>query len=136
MKNKRIISIIGIVVLIAAFIGLYFVFGPKATEGTKSYMLTVVDDSGEKTLYTGKTDAEYLRDLMDELKEETEFTYEGEDQEYGLYIESVNGIVADYNTDGAYWAIYVNGEYGMYGADSQPVSDGDEYQLVYEVYVS
>ena len=34
----------------------------------------------------------------------------------------------------AYWAIYVNDEYGMYSLDTQPVTDGDSYALVYETY--
>jgi len=49
----------------------------------------------------------------------------------GLYITTVNGVTADFDKDGAYWSIMVNGEYGQYGADSQPVADGDEFQLVY-----
>ena len=42
--------------------------------------------------------------------------------------------VSDYAVDGAYWSIYVNGEYGNYSADQQPVADGDVYGLVYTVY--
>ena len=70
---------------------------------------------------------------MDELKEDG-FTYEGSDSDYGLFINSINGLEANYDTDGAYWAIYVNGDYGQYGADSQPVADGDSFGFVYEVY--
>ena len=68
---------------------------------------------------------------MDELKNTDDFDYESSAGEYGMYITSVNGIKAD---DGqkTYWAIYVNGEYGQYGAGSQPVSDGDVFKLVYE----
>ena len=71
---------------------------------------------------------------MDELSENEDFSYEGSDGDYGLYIDTINGLTADYATDGAYWSIYVNGEYGSYGADSQPVTDGDTYQFVYETY--
>ena len=70
---------------------------------------------------------------MDELVKTTDFTYEASKSEYGLYIEAINGLKADYTADGAYWAIYVNGEYGQYGADQQPVNSGDKYSLVYEV---
>ena len=66
---------------------------------------------------------------MDELKAKGDFTYEGTDGEYGLYIDSVNALKADYNVDKAYWAIYVNGEYGQLGADTQPVNDGDSFKL-------
>jgi len=79
------------------------------------------------------TDAEYLAQVFDEVDG---LTVEGDTTEYGLYITTVNDVTADYNVDGAYWAIYVNGDYGMYGADQQPVTDGDKYTLKYEVYVA
>ena len=63
-----------------------------------------------------------------------DLTVEGADGDYGLYIDTVNGLTADYAVDGAYWSIYVNGEYGNYSADQQPVADGDVYGLVYTVY--
>ena len=68
---------------------------------------------------------------MDELTKNTDFTYEGEDSEYGFMINKINGQSAVYDTDGAYWSIYVNGEYGQYGADSQPVNDGDAFKFEY-----
>ena len=129
-----IIGVVALVVLVVAGVGIYSKFGPQASEGTKAYTLTVVDDNGEETVYEGKTDAEYLSGLMDELVEEGDFSYEGTSDDYGLYINTVNGLTADYNTDGAYWSIYVNDEYGQYGADSQPVADGDSFKLAYEVY--
>lgn len=48
-------------------------------------------------------------------------------------VESVNGVFADYVKDGAYWAIYVDGAYGNYGIDAQPLEDGHTYQLVYTI---
>jgi len=106
----------------------------KAQEPAKAYTVTVVGKDGASKDYTGRTDADYLRALMDELKAQGDFSYEGNDSDYGLYITAINGVTADYDADGAYWSIYVNGEYGQYGADSQPVNDGDSFKFVYEVY--
>ena len=132
-KNKKlIIGIIGIVAVILILFAVYSKFKPAAEEGTKAYTLEVVDNNAETKTYEGKTDAEFLKDLMDELSDKGDFSYDGEEVEYGLYINTVNGLTADFDTDGAYWAIYVNGEYGMYGADSQPVEDGSTYRLAYE----
>mgnify|MGYP005764409163 CR=1 FL=1 len=134
-KNTRKIWI-GVIALVAVAIILgvvYKVAGPKAQQGSKSCTLEVVDDNGDTTTYELSTDVEYLRELMDEAAENEDFSYEGEDGDYGLYIETVNGLTADYDTDGAYWAIYVNGEYGQNSADLQPVADGDTYRLSYEV---
>ena len=71
------------------------------------------------------------RGIFDEIDD---LTVEGTVGDYGLYIDSVNGVLADYAADGAYWSIYVNGEYGNYSADMQPVADGDVFGLVYTVY--
>ncbi len=57
----------------------------------------------------------------------------GEIGPYGLYITTVNGITADFATDGAYWAICKNGEYLMTGAADTMIFDGQHYELVYTV---
>ncbi|MCR5640809.1 MAG: DUF4430 domain-containing protein [Lachnospiraceae bacterium] len=134
-KNTKgiIIGVVAMVVVAILLVAVWLTFGPKASAGTKAYEVTVTDNNGEVTTYEGKTDAEYLKELMDELVEEEDFTYEGSESDYGLFIESINGLKADYDTDGAYWSIYVNGEYGQYGADSQPVADGDKFGFVYEI---
>ena len=132
-RKKIIIGAVILIVLLAAFAVIYAVFGPKAAQGSKEYILKVVDDNGETTEYTGHTDAEYLRGALEELEKADDLTIEGEESDYGLFIDTVNGVTADYSRDKAYWALYVNGEYGNYGVDSQPVTDGDIYSLVYEI---
>ncbi|MGO5230623.1 DUF4430 domain-containing protein [Thermoguttaceae bacterium LCP21S3_D4] len=132
-RKKIIIGAVILIVLLAAFAVIYAVFGPKATQGSKEYILKVVDDNGETTEYIGHTDAEYLRGALEELEKADDLTIEGEESDYGLFIDTVNGVTADYSKDKAYWALYVNGEYGNYGVDSQPVTDGDTYSLVYEI---
>ena len=51
----------------------------------------------------------------------------GEDSDYGLYVKTVMGITLDYDTDGKYWAFYVDGEYATAGVDSTAVTDGASY---------
>ena len=134
MKNKKTLyAVLGVLAAALLMFGLWKGFSPKPSEGAKSVIVEVMDDKGETKKYEAHTDAEYLKEVMDELKADTDFTYEGSSGDYGLYIISVNGITADFEKDGAYWAIYVNGEYGMYGADQQPVNDGDTYSFTYEV---
>lgn len=132
-RKKIIIGAVILIVLLVAFAVIYAVFGPKAAQGSKEYILKVVDDNGETTEYTGHTDAEYLRGALEELEKADDLTIEGEESDYGLFIDTVNGVTADYSKDKAYWALYVNGEYGNYGVDSQPLTDGDIYSLVYEI---
>ena len=135
MSNKKgiIIGIVALVVVILAGVGIYAKFGPRTASGSKSYTLTVVAEDGTETSYEGKTDAEVLHELLDEVAANEDFTYEGSDGDYGFFVETVNGGTADSNA-GSYWAIYVNGEYGQYGVDEQPVADGDAFKLAFETF--
>lgn len=102
-------------------------------EGKYSITVEVKDAEGNVSTYTGKTNAEVLSDAIEDIEGVTLDGYQGD---YGFYITAVNGIVADYDADGAYWSVYVNGAYGEYGVDQQPVADGDTYTFAYEVYVA
>ncbi len=136
-KNSKKGIIIGVVILavILCVLGVVYVKNrPQAQAGAKAYTLVVVDNESKEKTYTGRTDAEYLRGIMDELQAAGDFSYGGSESEYGLMIDTINGLTADYDTDGAYWSIYVNGEYGNYGADQQVVADGDTFTFKYEVY--
>lgn len=127
-SKKAIIAVIALVVLIALFALVYRFAAPKPVEGAKALTIEVVDDKAETTSYEVHTDAEYLRQAMEEADG---LTFDGTESEYGLMVETVNGVTADYNTDGAYWAFYVDGEYCNFGIDSQPVNDGETYSIVY-----
>lgn len=131
-KRKWVPWVIGLAALIAVLACVYQSQRPSVSEGDKKVELVVTDSEGNAKKYEAQTDAEVLSDLLDQLQEEGDFSYEASSSEYGMYIVSVNGEEADYGRDQAYWAIYVNGEYGSYGADSQPVRDGDCFELRYE----
>ena len=135
-STKIILAVLAAVIVIGALAGVYAAFGPKAVKGSKAITVEVVDNTGEKATYETRTDAEFLRQALEELADATDFAIEGDESDYGLYITSVNGVVADYSVDCSYWSIYVNGEYGMNGVDTQPVADGDTYSLIYETYVA
>ena len=137
MKNtstkKIVIGAIVLAVLVALFAFFYGRFSAKSTVGDKAIVIEVVDDSGSSTQYDVNTDAEFLKDAMDDLAEaDDSFSFSGKDGGYGLMVQVINGKQAIYEEDGAYWALYVNGEYGQYGVTEQPVADGDTYTWSYE----
>ena len=136
-KHKKSILLVCLLLAASAVLALAFHFASakNVQKGSKECSLTVTDDSGTSKTYECSTDAEYLRQLMDELSADQtqEFSYEGSEGQYGLFINTVNGLTADYDKDHAYWAIYVDGEYAQNGADTQPVNDGDKFELKYEV---
>ena len=128
MKKKILIGAGALVALVAAFIIIWFNFREKPVEGSKEVSIEVVNSKGESKVYELKTDALYLKEAMDEAKG---LEYSGTESQYGLMIEVVNGETAIYTENGAYWSFYVNGEYCNYGIETQPVEDGDEFQIVY-----
>ena len=136
MKNQKKIIIIAVVILaalIAVFAIVYAVKKPAAKAGSKDIKIEVTGSTGDTSEYELITDAQFLKDAMDELAANgSGFTYSGTDGDYGIMVEVINGESAVYEKDGAYWALYVNGEYGQYGADAQPVADGDDYLWKYE----
>lgn len=133
MKTSKKLGISAIVLaaLIAILSIVYVHFGPEPAVGAKALTIEVVDDQGAMTSYEVHTDAEFLRGAMEETKG---LSFEGTESEYGMMVETVNGLTADYNANGAYWAFYVNGEYCNYGIDSQPVADGETYTITYTVF--
>ena len=94
--------------------------------GEKEITVDVVDDKGGVTPFTLNTSAENLEDALVEAN-----LVEGTESEYGLYITTVNGITADYDADGSWWAIQKDGEMLMTGARDTVIADGDHYELVY-----
>lgn len=100
--------------------------GDAAAAG-KNVTIEVVSQDGSSVSYDVATEQEFLKGAMDELAEGGEFSYE---EENGM-VMTVNGVTADYEKDQAYWAIYVNDEFGQYGIADQPLADGDTYKLEY-----
>ena len=92
-------------------------------EGAKTVEVEVVAD-GYSVTFTVKTDEEFLGTALLALG-----LIDGEDGPYGLYIKSVNGMVADYSVDRTYWSISKSGDPLMTGIDSTPVENGAHYEL-------
>lgn len=131
-SNKKVIIGVAALIAVAAVLAVvFFVFREKPVQGHKSITIEVIDNTQNSTLYEVHTDAEYLRQAMEEAKG---LEFSGTESEYGLMVETVNGVTPDYSVDGAYWSFYVNGDYCNYGVDSQPVEDGDAFVIKYEVY--
>ena len=96
--------------------------GATIGEGAKSFTMEVVDKDGGKVTFTVKTDADTVgKALLDQG------VIAGEDSSYGLYVKTGNGITLDYDTDGMYWAFYINGEYAQTGVDATGVENGAVY---------
>ena len=93
-------------------------------EGSTVFSFTVTDRDGNETQFEVHTDKETVGDALLELG-----MIDGDESEYGLYVKTVNGITADYDADGVYWAFYINDEYAPTGVDSTTITEGERYSF-------
>ena len=91
-------------------------------EGATTFYFHVTDGEGQTTRFEIHTDKTIVGDALLNLGLIT-----GENGPYGLYVKTVNGITADYDTDGTYWAFYIDDEYGMTGVDLTEITPGATY---------
>ncbi len=96
-------------------------------EGDRIFTFTVTDQDGSDTVFEIHTDKETVGEALLEVG-----LIEGEESEYGLFVKTVNGITADYDKDGVYWAFYVNDEYAQSGVDATTITEGAAYAFKVE----
>ncbi len=96
-------------------------------EGKTQFPFTVVDKDGTEIVFEIHTDKDVVGDALQELG-----LIAGEQGDFGLYVKTVNGIVADYDVDATYWAFYVNGEYAMSGVDTTTIEADTAYMFKVE----
>ena len=103
--------------------------GSVIGEGEKHIYVTATDSVNQELIGTFEfyTDAENIGDAL------LEYGFiSGDDDAYGLYVKVVNGVKAEYETDGTYWAFYVNGDLATTGVSSTPVEDEMSYMFQIE----
>ena len=96
----------------------------KLGEGKTTFNFTVIDLEGKETAFEISTDKTTVGAALLDVE-----LIAGEDSAYGLYVKTVNGLTLDYDTDGKYWAFYVNGQYAMSGVDTTDIVAGDVYSF-------
>ena len=96
----------------------------KVGEGNTTFDFTIVDADGKETKFEVSTNKTNVGEALLELE-----LIAGEEGAYGLYVKTVNGITLDYDTDGKYWAFYVNGTYATSGVDTTEIVAGDSYSF-------
>lgn len=96
-------------------------------KGAKQFDFVVVDKDGNRTEFEIHTDKETVGEALLDLG-----LIAGDTGDYGLYVKTVNGITVDYDTDGKYWAFYVNDEYATSGVDFTAIAEGEVYSFKVE----
>ena len=136
-KNKLFASVLCMVLIVAMALSMTACTttnDPAVTEQPEqvqaveqSFTFEVVDKDGNTETFSITTDKATVGEALLE-----EGLIVGEVGQYGLYVTEVNGIVADYNVDGTYWAFYVDGAYASSGVDTTDIVDGSTYSFKVE----
>lgn len=96
------------------------------TFGTGAKTLVVTVSAEEKSVvFTIKTDKDTVGAALLEHS-----LIAGEEGQYGLYVKTVNGMLADWSVDQTYWGFYKGGSYMSTGVDSTSFADNDAFELV------
>lgn len=127
MNKKTWIALGAMLLLVAVMLTVFFVTRPETEAGAKNITVTVIHKDGTEKVFTYHTDEEYLDKVL--LAEGLVAGYEGD---WGFVVETVDGESAIWETDNAYWSLYIGEEYATTGVSSTPVYDGSTFKLVYE----
>ncbi len=93
-----------------------------AEEKAQITVKIVFPDGTDKTLSIG-TDKQFLAEA---LVDEGIIEY----VESGLYT-TVDGVTADFSADGSWWCLTKDGAMTNDGLNTQPIADGDKFEIVY-----
>ena len=116
---KKLISLLLVMVMVLGLVACGSA-EPKATGA--SFTVVVADLEGKETTFAYTSDKATVGEALID-----EGLIEGHETEYGLYVDSVNGIALDWDKDGKYWAFYIDGEYAMTGVDATEITEGATY---------
>lgn len=127
MKNKKtLIAVIALILAVILAAGAWMIWKPTGTAGEKTITVEVIVDE-ESTEYVIGTDAEFLRGALEEAD-----LVGGSESEYGLFVTSVAGVIAD-DANQEWWCFTKGGDSLNTGVDDTPIADGDHFEATLTV---
>lgn len=126
-KNAKLtLVLLAFLALVGLFASLSLNARPTPVSGTKAITVNVVHSDQSTKTFHFQTELDYLGELL-----QAEQLIVSEQGPYGLYITEVDGEVATFDANNAYWALFEGDSYAMQGADTTVLEDGDVFSLVY-----
>ncbi len=124
-KNiKKYLIVFGILIAaVAVLLMVYLQFKPEPVKGAKEITVEVVVPEEMDQDFTLHTDAEYLRQALEEAA-----LVKGSESEYGLFITEVNGRATD-DKKQEWWCITKDGAQVNNGVDTIAIADGEYYEI-------
>ena len=128
VTGKSTILLVVVLVLAAAiFFAAYMLLRDKPVEGSKTISVEIVFADGTGRTEQIKTDAEYLKQALDERK-----LISGEEGSFGFFVTAVDGVEADPDNQ-EWWCLTKGGEWVLTGVSETPIMDGDHFELTLTV---
>ncbi len=122
---KRVVKVIALLVLAVMMLSIFAACQKDTVEGDKNITLTVVYKDKSSEEFKLSTQKLYLADAMVEAKL-IEYAEDG-------YYTTVNGQTADYSVDKGWWCLTKDGQMTTDGLNTQPIADGDVFELTYTI---
>lgn len=117
------------IAVLALLLVIYNLVKPVPMAGTKTITIDVIYENGQSEHFQTTTDAQFLLDAIEGIPG---LKIEGISQEdFGLLVTTINGVRAIAQTDGAYWALFLDDELCSYGVSQQAIKDGEHYSFQY-----
>ena len=99
---------------------------PEIGEGENTFLFEVVTDEDMSYFWVVFTDKTTVGEALLELD-----LVRGEETEFGFFVNEINGLVADFDNDGTFWAFYVDGEFAVAGVMDTEIEPGITYAFVF-----
>lgn len=126
-KKGLIIALVALAVVLVAALSIYLVTRPATVENMKSVTAQVVHLDGSTKDFPLKTAKEFLGDAL--VEGNVVVDNQGD---FGLYILTADGETVDEAKE-QWWCITKGGEAMEVGAGSQPIADGEHYEITFTV---
>lgn len=120
-----ILALIVLLAVVGVCLTLWLARRPETAEGTKTLSIQVVHGDGSAKDFEFRTEA---KNLAQALLEHEPLGVKGDDSQFGLYIQTVDGETAS-DADQTFWSVSKDGVALTVGTSSQPISDGERYEL-------
>jgi hypothetical protein len=95
-------------------------------EGQNSFHFEVITEEKESYFWIVHTNETMVGDALLEHD-----LVQGDITEFGLFVTEINGIVADFDDGGAFWAFYIDGDFAMTGAMETEIEPDTTYAFVF-----
>jgi len=99
---------------------------PNIGEGENTFLFEVITEDDMSYFWVIHTDYTTVGEALLEHD-----LVSGEMSDLGLMVREVNGIVADFDDGGAWWALHINGELAMTGVMDVEIEPDTTYAFVF-----